>query len=544
MFQMFFNLIIFLCLVFLNLSNELNANKLLYNTSSGIYEAKLIKLEGFTFERAKYLHKLMSVPYAEKPERFQQSVFRKYSPGVHNIRDAVSCYQQVNLSSYGLFNVMEAPLMTEDCLTVNLYIPVASSPEEENDLKNMSVVVHIHGGSNMVGGSGLFDGSILATKGKIIVAIINYRLSILGFLSDMTERYPGNYALRDQLLAIKWIKMNCHVFNCNPNSITLWGHSAGAGDVNWLALSPLSKDLFQRVIIQSGSSFSYWGYDVLPFERYKSFKDYFNCTGLPETHTTENKAMTKLIDQCLSKVPLDHLFSFKFALIDAPGPIYDGFLGENSFIPRHSPREMIDDLDNMANFDILTGINGVEGFSFEGYFSSSVEFFTQLNLTNEVILAFERYSLLARGKCKQNSLIANRQKIQDYYDEKIRKNIKNQADLNTKEARRLKGIFANSDAIFDTGFIEFLKVIYNKKLETTHNKKQSNLFAYEYLHENSGSETNLKIFKEHLNNYSMSTHFDGIDLIFGKLMENIKQKNKIIKIISFLCKDYRLHIKI
>lgn len=98
--------------------------------------------------------------------------------------------------------------MTEDCLTVNLYIPIGPQRSKNNsklldEYKNMSVVVHIHGGSNMVGAAGLFDGSILAAHGRVIVAVINYRLSILGFLSDMTSRYPGNYGLRDQLLAIK-----------------------------------------------------------------------------------------------------------------------------------------------------------------------------------------------------------------------------------------------------------------------------------------------------------------------------------------------------
>ena len=79
----------------------------------------------------------------------------------------------------------------------------------------------------MVGTGNLFDGSILASHSNIIVAMINYRLSILGFISDMTERYPGNYGLKDQILAIKWLKMNCEILNCDPDLITLWGHSAG-----------------------------------------------------------------------------------------------------------------------------------------------------------------------------------------------------------------------------------------------------------------------------------------------------------------------------
>lgn len=225
--------------------------------------------------------------------------------------------------------------------------------------------------------------------------------------------------------------------------------------------------------------------------------------------------MTQLIDKCLSKVPLEELFTFKFALIDAPGPTYDGFLGRDALITDYSPREMIRRAESMANLDIMTGINAVEGFSFEGYFSSSVKFFTQNNLTNEVILTIERFSLLTRDKCKQNSLIANRLDLENFYDRKVAKHIKNSADLRKEEVKRLKAIFANSDAIFDSGFIELLNLLSKKKIDSVSINK-SNLFVYEYLHENSGSQPTLETFKQYLNNYSMSTHFDGIDLVFGK----------------------------
>ena len=295
-------------------------SSLIYNTTSGAYEAKLVRVEGVGFDAPRYLHKLVGVPYAENPERFRQSVMRLYrSPpsGIaHRPLEPVVCYQSVNLSSYGLFNLIEAAAMSEDCLTVSLYMPVASAPGDDKLLRNMSVVVHIHGGSNMVGGAALFDGTILAAHGKVVVAIINYRLNMLGFMSDQTAEYPGNYGLKDQLLAIKWLKKNCRVLNCNPESITLWGHSAGAGDVNWLSISPLSSGLFQRAIIQSGSSFSYWGYDKQPSERYKAMKSFFNCSSdLPDYHTRENKAMTRLIKECLTNVSyLSSLLLFSLSL--------------------------------------------------------------------------------------------------------------------------------------------------------------------------------------------------------------------------------------
>jgi len=73
--------------------------------------------------------------------------------------------------------IKDSPEMSEDCLRMTLYIPVNLNINETEEYSNMSVIVHIHGGSNMVGGSSLFDGSILASRGQVIIAIINYRLS-------------------------------------------------------------------------------------------------------------------------------------------------------------------------------------------------------------------------------------------------------------------------------------------------------------------------------------------------------------------------------
>jgi len=212
---------------------------LLYNTSSGTYQARLIKVDNFDKKNPQYVHRLTSVPYAEKPERFQFPTMKSFQSGIHGEQEPVFCYQSVNITSYGLFSLSEAPKMSEDCLRVNLYIPVSESVR----LENLPVIVHIHGGSNMVGGASLFDGSLLASYGKVIVAFVNFRLSVLGFLSDMTTKvfkkilsfilyffvketnffkYPGNYGLRDQILAIRWIKQNCYILNCDPNAITLW----------------------------------------------------------------------------------------------------------------------------------------------------------------------------------------------------------------------------------------------------------------------------------------------------------------------------------
>ncbi|KAK9874743.1 hypothetical protein WA026_005555 [Henosepilachna vigintioctopunctata] len=60
------------------------------------------------------------------------------------------------------------------------------------------------------------------------------------------------------VLALKWIKQNAEAFNGDPNNITISGESAGGSSVHFLVLSPTTKGLFHKAIIQSSSSLCYW----------------------------------------------------------------------------------------------------------------------------------------------------------------------------------------------------------------------------------------------------------------------------------------------
>lgn len=73
-----------------------------------------------------------------------------------------------------------------------------------------------------------------------------------------TPEVPGNAGLKDQVLALKWVKQNISKFGGDPNNVTIFGESAGAAAATYHTLSPLSKGLFHRVIAQSGTCLSNW----------------------------------------------------------------------------------------------------------------------------------------------------------------------------------------------------------------------------------------------------------------------------------------------
>ncbi|CAG2181086.1 unnamed protein product, partial [Oppiella nova] len=98
----------------------------------------------------------------------------------------------------------------------------------------------------------LINGSVLATNDVVIVSV-NYRLGQLGFLYGGDQAAPGNLGFYDQLLGLKWVRDNIHEFGGDKDQITIFGVSAGGWSVSAHLLSPLSKGLFKRSIIQSGA---------------------------------------------------------------------------------------------------------------------------------------------------------------------------------------------------------------------------------------------------------------------------------------------------
>lgn len=115
--------------------------------------------------------------------------------------------------------------------------------------------MYIHGGSFVTGSNTMnLLGPDFLLMADVVVVTINYRLGALGFLSvqDRTLNVPGNAAMKDQVMAMKFVRKNIKSFGGDPQNCCLFGHSAGGASVSWHCVSEMSKGLFQKAIIMSG----------------------------------------------------------------------------------------------------------------------------------------------------------------------------------------------------------------------------------------------------------------------------------------------------
>ncbi|KAL2155746.1 hypothetical protein VTH82DRAFT_488 [Thermothelomyces myriococcoides] len=147
--------------------------------------------------------------------------------------------------------------ISEDCLRLNVARPRGTRPWDR-----LPVMVYIHGGSFWAGSNNdptiLPDGLVLESERNgypVIHVAMNYRLGFFGFAQSRALESEGseNAGLRDQRLAIEWVRDNIEEFGGDPDNITIFGQSSGglAVGLHIMAYGGTKPVPFQQGICQS-----------------------------------------------------------------------------------------------------------------------------------------------------------------------------------------------------------------------------------------------------------------------------------------------------
>ncbi len=169
-------------------------------------------------------------------------------PAWNGLRDATQrgpiCPQGVSRLAWLVGDVTYGLSRDEQCLVLTVTAPAGAA--------DLPVMVWFHGGAYMAGTgeAAFYDADSLALEGGVVVVSVSARIGLFGYLTP-TGSGDSNVGLRDQLLALKWVRENIIAFGGDPGRVTAFGQSAGADSVLALMLSPDADGLFHRAILQS-----------------------------------------------------------------------------------------------------------------------------------------------------------------------------------------------------------------------------------------------------------------------------------------------------
>jgi para-nitrobenzyl esterase len=207
------------------------------------------------------IHAYKGVPYAVPPVGSRRWRAAEPAPGWTGVRGAQTygamCVQRDEFEGSFYYRVHDTP-QSEDCLYLNVWTPAAPG-----DGSSLPVMVWIHGGGFATGAGSFptYDGANLAAKGAVVVTI-NYRVGVLGYFTHPeivaeagADGVCANFALTDQIEALRWVRDNIAAFGGDPGRVTVFGESAGSHSLSQLMACPLAEGLFHRGIGQSGAYF-------------------------------------------------------------------------------------------------------------------------------------------------------------------------------------------------------------------------------------------------------------------------------------------------
>ncbi|XP_071528395.1 venom carboxylesterase-6-like isoform X3 [Panulirus ornatus] len=311
--------------------------------------------------RRRYIYSFKGIPFAKPPVgdlRFRDPVPHGAWSGRRNGSFVPPFCPQLSLEA-SLKGKTEV-IGEEDCLYLNVFTPKLGTTA------GLPVMVWIHGGAFVSGGSEDHDPRPLLTK-DVVIVVLQYRLGTLGFLSTEDSVLPGNLGLKDQTLALRWVQDNIRDLGGDPARVTIFGVSAGGASAHYQMLTPHAKGLFSRAILQSGTALCPWALREDHRQVALRIGEHLNCSGV---NATPPDANTTQLLACLQEAPLHDIvltptiFSVWNSLPWVMAPRVDGV-----FIPDH-PAALVRS-GRYNHVDLMTGVTRDEGSVYASIFLSN-----------------------------------------------------------------------------------------------------------------------------------------------------------------------------
>ncbi|KAJ7291519.1 extracellular triacylglycerol lipase precursor [Mycena rebaudengoi] len=191
------------------------------------------------------------IPFAEPPLGSL-----RLKPPVLKISLGPGTFNATNFGLACLQTGVAANLMSEDCLTINVFRPSGTPANAK-----LPVLFWTYGGGFRGGTASTFNGSGIVAQSvargtPLIYVNFNYRLGPLGFPQGQEAHNRGslNLALKDELTALEWVQLHIGAFGGDKTKVTVFGESAGSIMTAALFLnSPISR-LARAAIFESGSA--------------------------------------------------------------------------------------------------------------------------------------------------------------------------------------------------------------------------------------------------------------------------------------------------
>lgn len=200
----------------------------------------------------------------------------------------------------------------EDCLYLNVF-----RPQVDFKASPLPVMIYIFGGGFFAGSNdpGTVGPEFFMENREVILVTIAYRLGPFGFLSTGDKEMPGNFGLKDQKTAIGFIKRNIHKFGGDPDSITVFGQSAGGISAHLQVLTtPPSKKLFKHAIVMSGVATVPFG--ILNIDPLEQAKLQASFLGIQNIEAFSTRQLGKALRQADAIELLTSGKQFKFFDVD------------------------------------------------------------------------------------------------------------------------------------------------------------------------------------------------------------------------------------